>query len=70
MESQNSHLYVCDENIITPGAISVTDNLLLLSFFNKKGFFDHKKVISFEETAREWGREFFMHYKQFSEEVQ
>ncbi len=70
MESQNSHLYICDENIITPGAISVTDNLLLLSFFNKKGFFDHKKVISFEESAREWGREFFMHYKQFAEEVQ
>ena len=69
MESRNSHLFICDENMITPGAISVTDKLLLLSFFNNKGFFDHKKVISFEDSARQWGREFFYYYKEFSEEV-
>jgi predicted transcriptional regulator len=69
MQSQNSHLYVCEENIIKPGAISVTDNLLLLSFFNKKGFFDHKKVISFEGSAREWGKDFFSHYREIAEQV-
>ncbi|WP_235856264.1 helix-turn-helix transcriptional regulator [Methanolobus halotolerans] len=69
MQSQNSHLFVCHEQIITPGAISVTDDLMLLSFFNKKGFFDHKKVISFEENARQWGHEFFLHYKENAEQI-
>lgn len=69
MESPTSHLYVCDENIIKPGAISITDTLLLLSFFNKKGFFDHKKVISFEDSAREWGQDFFLHYREMAEQV-
>ncbi len=69
MQSRNSNLFVCEENIDKPGAISVTDNLLLLSFFNKKGFFDHKKIISFEDSARQWGRQFFLHYKDLAEQV-
>ncbi|WMW23031.1 winged helix-turn-helix domain-containing protein [Methanolobus mangrovi] len=69
MNSQNSHLFVCEEDIIKPGAISVTDNLLLLSFFNKKGLFDHKKVISFHKSARQWGQDFFYHYRQLAEQV-
>lgn len=69
MEAQNSNLYICDDESVKLGALSVTDDLMLISFFNKDGIFDHKKVITFEESARKWGRQLFLHYKEISEKV-
>lgn len=69
MISANSNLFVCDDNIINLGALSITDDLMLIAFFNKKGIFDHKKVISFEDSARRWGMDLFIQYKEISEKV-
>ncbi|RNI13757.1 winged helix-turn-helix domain-containing protein [Methanohalophilus sp. RSK] len=67
--SKNSNLYIYDDNDVKQGALSVTDDLLLLAFFSKGGVFDHKKVISFEESAKQWGLELFSHYKEKAELV-
>jgi predicted transcriptional regulator len=69
MRSTNSNLFVCNDNMIKLGALSITDNLMLIAFFNKKGIFDHKKVISFEDSARKWGKDLFEQYKEMSEKV-
>jgi predicted transcriptional regulator len=69
MQSTNSNMFVCNDNIIKLGALSITDDLMLIAFFNKRGIFDHKKVISFEDSAQCWGVELFSQYKEISERV-
>ncbi len=69
MMSTNSSLFVCNDNLIKLGALSITDDLMLIAFFNKKGIFDHKKVISFEDSACRWARDLFEQYKEMSEKV-
>lgn len=69
MQSKNSNLYVCEDDAAKLGALSVTDNLLLIAFFNSEGIFDHKKLISFEESALSWGKELFASYKEIAEKV-
>ncbi len=70
MRSKNSRLYVCDDDVAKMGALSITDDLILIAFFNRDGIFDHKKLISFEESARSWGNELFEHYKEMAELVE
>lgn len=69
MKSSNSNIFVCNDNIIKLGALSITEDLMLIAFFNKKEIFDHKKVISFEDSARLWGMDLFMQYKEMSEKI-
>ena len=69
-QSKNSRLYVCDDDVAKLGALSITDDLILIAFFNRDGIFDHKKLISFEESALSWGNELFEHYKEMAELVE
>jgi len=69
MTSKNSNLFICDDNIIKLGALSITDDLVTIAFFNKQRIFDHKKLISFDEGARKWGTDLFLYYKQMSQKV-
>jgi predicted transcriptional regulator len=69
MESRNSNIYICNDETIKLGALSITDDLMLIAFFNKEGVFDHKKAISFDESARKWGKDLFLYYKENSEKV-
>ncbi len=64
IENENSNIYICDDTAIKLGALSVTDDMMLIAFFNKDGVFDHKKVMSFDESARLWGQELFNYYKE------
>ncbi len=66
MVSEGSSLFVCDDGKLKPGSLSITDDMLLLTLFSKKGIFDHKKVISFEQSARDWGRDLFLYFKSLS----
>jgi predicted transcriptional regulator len=70
MTSKNSNLFICDDNIIKLGALSITDDLVNIAFFNKQGIFDHKKMISFDENARIWGTDLFLYYKEMSHKVE
>lgn len=69
LNSKTAGLYIYDYDKKVPGSISVTDDLMLLALFNNEGTFDHKKLISFEESALKWGEELFMHYKSMSKDV-
>jgi predicted transcriptional regulator len=69
MNSPSSNMFICDDNTVRLGALSITDDLMLIAFFNKQGIFDHKKVISFEDRARHWGIDLFEQYKQIAEKV-
>jgi predicted transcriptional regulator len=69
MVSKNSNLFICDDNIIKLGSLSITDDLVNIAFFNKQRIFDHKKLISFDESAHKWGTDLFLHYKQMSQKV-
>ncbi|WP_406657636.1 winged helix-turn-helix domain-containing protein [Methanolobus sp. ZRKC2] len=69
MEARNSNIYICNDDTVKLGALSITDDLMLIAFFNKQGIFDHKKVISFEESARKWGKDLFLYYKENSEKI-
>jgi predicted transcriptional regulator len=69
MSSRNSNMYVCEDDTITLGALSVTDDMMLLSFFTTQGIFDHKKLLCFDESALLWGMDLFEHYKQMAEKV-
>jgi predicted transcriptional regulator len=48
---------------MSPPAFTVTDNTLLISFFNKNDRYDHQDILSNNETALKWGRELFSYYK-------
>jgi len=69
MEARNSNIYICNDETIKLGALSITDDLMLIAFFNKRGVFDHKKVISFDESARKWSKDLFLYYKENSEKI-
>ncbi|MCQ6963494.1 helix-turn-helix transcriptional regulator [Methanolobus chelungpuianus] len=69
INSSSSNIFICEDSSIRLGALSITDDLLLIAFFNKQGIFDHKKVISFEESARQWGMDLFGKYRQMAEKV-
>jgi predicted transcriptional regulator len=69
MKARNSNLFICDDDTVKLGSLSITDELMLIAFFNKQGIFDHKKVISFEESALKWGKDLFVYYKERSEKV-
>ena len=67
--SKNGCLYVCDDEINKPASLSITDDLILISLFNKDGVFDHRKLISFEPSALKWAGELFEHYINKSKKV-
>ncbi|MDG6244673.1 MAG: winged helix-turn-helix domain-containing protein [Methanolobus sp.] len=58
----NTEIYCLHESI-SPPAFTVTDNTLLISFFNKNGRYDHQDIFSSNENALKWGRELFSYYK-------
>ncbi len=53
----------------TPALIAISENTLLLGFFNKKGKFDGQYLLSFEPCALAWGRKLFEYYRERSEKV-
>lgn len=69
MEAENSNIYVCEDDILKIGALSVTDDLIHIVFFTKEGTWDHKKAISFDDSARQWCSDLFEVYKKSAEKI-
>jgi predicted transcriptional regulator len=63
MESESANVYLCEDDTLKIGALSITDDLVHMVFFTKEGTWDHKKAISFDDTARRWGSDLFEVYK-------
>jgi predicted transcriptional regulator len=59
--AENTSLYIHRND---PGTtIAVTDMFVYLCLFNKNGIYDHKKIMSFDESAIRWGEQFFDWYR-------
>ncbi|RXA18253.1 winged helix-turn-helix domain-containing protein [Methanosarcina sp. MSH10X1] len=64
VQSENVQVYVCDENVTLKNV--VTERFCSLVLFDKKGKFDHQRLMSFDESALKWCEELFLHYKDLS----
>ncbi|AKB26070.1 hypothetical protein MSMTP_2601 [Methanosarcina sp. MTP4] len=52
-----------------PSSFMVTDEFITLKLFRKKGEFDHRRLMSFNKSAIEWGDELADYYIGLSEKV-
>jgi predicted transcriptional regulator len=68
LNSKNVVVEVCEGNLQLP-TIAITEKFMYLCLFDKQGKYDHRKVMSFDESALNWGRELFMTYKKQSRQV-
>lgn len=64
VESENVQIYVCDKKVTLKNV--VTERFCSLVLFDKKGKFDHQRLMSFDESALKWCEELFLHYKDLS----
>lgn len=62
---ENTNLYILRNGVST--TIAVTDMFVYLCLFNKKGIYDHKKIMSFDDSGIQWGERFFDYYKSKAE---
>ncbi|MGB9928733.1 MAG: helix-turn-helix transcriptional regulator [Methanosarcina sp.] len=68
LKSENTVVEVCEENLHLP-TIAVTEKFMYLCLFDKHGKYDHRKVMSFDLSALNWGRELFTCYKKHTVKV-
>lgn len=64
VESKNTEVYICDKNVTLKDV--VTERFCSLVLFDKKGKFDHQRLMSFDESALKWCEELFLYYKDMS----
>ncbi|WP_462272842.1 helix-turn-helix transcriptional regulator [Methanohalophilus sp.] len=63
VEREHTNLYICNEVNLTS---VVTDRFIYLCLFNKNDMYDHKKIMSFDSSALQWGTELYDHFRQKS----
>lgn len=68
LNSKNTIVRICNE-ILQPPTIAITEKFMYLCLFDKQGKYDHRVVMSFDQSAIQWCRELFTHYKVLSKEV-
>lgn len=68
LNMENTCLFVCDDKIELASSI-VTDRFISLSMISKDGRYYNHEMVSFEESALEWGKELFCYYRDMSEQV-
>ena len=54
---------------IKPSSFMITDEFVMLKLFGKEGEFDHRKLMSFNKSAIEWGDELADYYIGLSEKI-
>lgn len=64
MEFKNITIYICDKNITLKNV--VTERFCSLVLFDKKGKYDHQRLMSYDESALKWCDELFQYYKNMS----
>lgn len=68
IDMDNVSLYVSKEGIKL-SEITVTDEIMLLGLFDKKGKFDQQFIMSFKPSALKWGQELFDYFRRLSKQV-
>ena len=70
LETKNASIFVhAGTPFEIPALIAVSENALLLGFFNKKGRFEGQYLLNLEPCALAWGRELFEYYMEKSENI-
>jgi predicted transcriptional regulator len=64
VESKNIEIYICNKNVTLKNV--ATERFCSLVLFDKKGKFDHQRLMSFDESALKWCEELFLYYKDMS----
>lgn len=64
----NASIYIY-RGEIKPSSFIVADEFLILKLFGKEGEFDHRKIVSFNKSALEWGNEMTDYYMEHSEKI-
>ena len=64
--SSNVEIFLCKEDIHLP-TLAVTGWFTYLCFLNVEGRYDHRDIISFDESALLWGTELIDYYRSKSE---
>jgi predicted transcriptional regulator len=67
-DSKNIEVYICDENVTLKDV--VTERFCSLVLFDKKGKFDHQRLMSYDESALKWCNELFLYYKEKSRRLE
>jgi predicted transcriptional regulator len=67
-DSENIKLFLYEKDLVPPSII-ITDNLFSASFFNDKGMYDHKDIMSFSQKSLKWGEELFGYYQKMANEI-
>ncbi|WMW22602.1 winged helix-turn-helix domain-containing protein [Methanolobus mangrovi] len=65
LESEGSELFFMKEEIPI-GSITVTDDIFMITLFNKDLVLDHLKLISYGPQARQWGLDIIDHFKELA----
>jgi len=68
MESKNTEIYICNKNITLKNV--VTERFCSLVLFDKKGKYDHQRLMSYDESALKWCEELFSYYKAMSKRLE
>jgi predicted transcriptional regulator len=68
IESKSAEVYICDKNVTLKDV--VTERFCSLVLFDKKGKFDHQRLMSFDESALKWCGELFSYYKDMSRKLE
>ncbi|MDR0766911.1 MAG: winged helix-turn-helix domain-containing protein [Methanosarcinales archaeon] len=64
MKRENVRIFVCPE--IKLASCMVTDKIISLSLFTKKGYFFNHDLISYDHSAILWGTDLFHHFRSLS----
>ncbi|TQD28405.1 winged helix-turn-helix domain-containing protein [Methanolobus vulcani] len=67
-DSQNTKLFLYEKDVCPPSMV-VTDNFISASFFNVNGRYDHRDIMSYSRSSRNWGEEMFKHYQNMATEI-
>lgn len=59
-------LYICNNNNMKIASIITTEKFMAISLFCKSGIYYNHNLVSFDESAKKWGRELFYHYTNLS----
>ena len=65
-ENMNYYVYDGNSSIVS---LTVTERFMALLLRDKKGKLDYRLLMSSENSAIEWGKELFVHYRDLSKKV-
>lgn len=69
IETKNTNVFLCKHNPKIP-MITVTDWFCYICLFNDEERYDHRDIISFDESSLKWCHELFDNYKAHSKELE